>query len=52
LDDTTGVVSGSPARSAEVKDILKTVAKKCRSDGSTRNHAEAITIEDMEKLME
>ena len=52
LDESTGVVSGNPARSADVKDILKTVANKCGSDGGTRNHTEAITIEDMEKLMD
>lgn len=31
---------------------MKTIKNKCGADGGTRNHAEAITIEDMRTLMD
>ncbi|KAH7908328.1 hypothetical protein BJ138DRAFT_371218 [Hygrophoropsis aurantiaca] len=50
-DDMTKRVSGNPATSAVVKDIMKTIDNKNGVNGGSRNHAAAMTIEDMRKLM-
>jgi hypothetical protein len=34
-----------------IQDLLKTIKNKCGAEGDTRNHAKAMTIKDMEKLM-
>jgi hypothetical protein len=51
LDEGTNKVSGNPARSAMIQDLLKTIKNKCGAEGDARNHAKAMTIEDMETLM-
>ncbi|KAH7903207.1 hypothetical protein BJ138DRAFT_1021002, partial [Hygrophoropsis aurantiaca] len=50
-DETTGRVTGNPAMSAVVKDIVKTIENKHGADGGSRNHAAAMTIEDMRMAM-
>ena len=52
LDEATGAVKGNPARSAAVQDILKAVKNRDKANGGTRNHAEAMTIDEMRKLMD
>ena len=52
LDEATGTVKGNPARSATVQDILKAVKNRDKVNGSTRNHAEAMSIDEMKKLMD
>lgn len=47
----TGRVSGNPARAKNVKEILKTIKNKDHTNGDQRNHAEAISIEDMGRIM-
>jgi hypothetical protein len=51
FDDKTGLVTGNPARAACVLDMMKTVKNKCGAEGGTRNHAQALTIEDMTKII-
>jgi len=51
LDEVTGVVTGNPARSATVQDLLKAVKNRDKANGGTRNHAEAMSIGEMKKLM-
>ena len=45
-------VSGNPALSAQVQDILHTIENKSRAAGGSRDHADAMTIESMRKMME
>jgi len=52
LNEATGTVKGNPARSAAVQDILKAVKNRDKANGSTRNHAEAMSIDEMKKLMD
>ena len=52
LDEATGTVMGNPARSATVQDILKAVKNRDKANGGTRNHAEAMSIDEMKKLMD
>ncbi|KAH9948145.1 hypothetical protein B0H21DRAFT_848678 [Amylocystis lapponica] len=51
-DETQKRVSGNPALSAQVQDILHTIENKSRAGGDGRNHAEAMTIGSMKKMME
>jgi hypothetical protein len=51
LDDITREVSGNPAHSANIEDLMKTIKNKAGADGGHRNHAEAIRIEDVKKIM-
>ncbi|KII93126.1 hypothetical protein PLICRDRAFT_70704, partial [Plicaturopsis crispa FD-325 SS-3] len=46
-----GVVSGNPARAAGITDIIDSIKHKAGADGGHRNHADALTIEHMEKIM-
>jgi hypothetical protein len=52
LDEVTGNVTGNPARSACIEDLLKTIKNKAGANGGHRNHAEAIRIEDVSRIME
>ncbi|KAJ7097829.1 hypothetical protein B0H15DRAFT_773173 [Mycena belliarum] len=53
-DEDTGRVSGNPARAPEIQSFVKCIKNKARVKGAaaTRHHAEATTIEDMQKLMQ
>ena len=53
LDDDTGEVSGCPARSLSVKDVMKAIKNKANKKGAsaTRNHAEAMTLDDLTQMM-
>ena len=44
-------VSGNPAMAPDVQDILHAIQNKGRAGGG-RDHAEAITIEDMRSMMQ
>ncbi|KAJ7916440.1 hypothetical protein B0H13DRAFT_2231652 [Mycena leptocephala] len=52
-DEKTDTVTGCPARAPEVQALLKCIKNKSRIKGeaATRRHAEATTIEDMQKIM-
>jgi len=52
VDEATGKVKGNPARAACIQDIMKTILNQCGSNGDTRTHATAISIEDMKALMD
>lgn len=52
IDPATQVVSGCPARAPGVLAVKKAVQTRSKADGATRKHAEAISIEDMKKLMQ
>jgi hypothetical protein len=52
LDEATGTVIGNPAQSATIQDILKAVKNRDKVNGGTRNHAEAMSIDEMKKLMD
>ncbi|PPQ82236.1 hypothetical protein CVT26_009348 [Gymnopilus dilepis] len=53
LNEATGEVRGCPARSQNILDILHCVKVRAKSKGAsaTRNHADAMTIEEIQKLM-
>lgn len=55
-NETTGEVYGNPAMSPRVKDIynsIKNGAQKAKASGDVfRDHAEAMRIEDMRKMMQ
>ncbi|KZP32823.1 hypothetical protein FIBSPDRAFT_1012805 [Athelia psychrophila] len=48
----TDTVTGNPARSGVVQDLLKTVKNRDKAAGNVRNHAEAMSAEEMKKLMD
>ncbi|KAG1895005.1 uncharacterized protein F5891DRAFT_984589 [Suillus fuscotomentosus] len=50
-NEVTGVVTGNPALSAAVQDMMEILKNNEGAEGGTRNHASAMTIEDMQKLM-
>lgn len=50
-DEETQKVSGNPARAAIVQDLLKAIRNSAGGDNTTRNHAEAMSIEDMRRWM-
>ncbi|TCD60050.1 hypothetical protein EIP91_010837, partial [Steccherinum ochraceum] len=51
-DEVTGTVTGNPADSAEVQDLYRTLQNSKKSGmGGFRDHAEAITIEALRKIM-
>jgi hypothetical protein len=52
LDEATGTVKGNPARSATVQDLLKAIKNRDKANGGTRNHAEAMNIDEMKKMMD
>ncbi|KAJ7644798.1 hypothetical protein FB45DRAFT_976028 [Roridomyces roridus] len=53
-DEDTGKISGCPARAPEIEAFMKCIKTKTRVKGeaATRRHAEAMTIEDLRKIME
>ncbi|KAG6834956.1 hypothetical protein H0H93_006101, partial [Arthromyces matolae] len=52
FDKETKTVTGCPARASCVLDIKKAVQNRGKTDSATREHAKAMTIEDMTKLMQ
>ncbi|KAG2037162.1 hypothetical protein BDR03DRAFT_982517 [Suillus americanus] len=50
-NEATGVVTGNPALSAAMQDMMEILKNNEGAEGGTRNHASAMTIEDMRKLM-
>ncbi|EDQ99570.1 uncharacterized protein LACBIDRAFT_316329 [Laccaria bicolor S238N-H82] len=54
FDDKTGEVKGCPARAPAVMAVLHAVKVRAAEKGhaAVRNHAEAITIEEVKKIME
>lgn len=54
LDESTGQVRGCPARAPSVKALVRSVKTRAKTKGesATRNHADAITIEEMKAIME
>ncbi|KAL6304303.1 hypothetical protein BKA93DRAFT_817719 [Sparassis latifolia] len=50
-DKASDHVSGNPAMAARVQDLCRAIENKARSGGGSRNHAEAMTLENMTKLM-
>ncbi|KAG1778323.1 hypothetical protein EV702DRAFT_1044634 [Suillus placidus] len=50
-DEGTGVVTGNPALSAAAQDMMEVLKNNEGAEGGSRNHASAMTIEDMQKLM-
>lgn len=53
-DETKQKVSGCPARAGTITSFVKVIKAKGRQKGeaATRNHAEAMTIEDMKTVMD
>ncbi|KAG1871773.1 hypothetical protein DFJ58DRAFT_722522 [Suillus subalutaceus] len=47
----TGVVTGNPALSTAAQDMMEVLKNNEGAEGGSRNHASAMTIEDMQKLM-
>ncbi|KAG1794833.1 uncharacterized protein HD556DRAFT_1442618 [Suillus plorans] len=50
-NEGTGVVTGNPALSAAAQDMMEVLKNNEGAEGGSRNHASAMTIEDMQKLM-
>ncbi|KAG0692192.1 hypothetical protein DFH29DRAFT_818041 [Suillus ampliporus] len=50
-DEGTGVVTGNPALSAAAQDMMEVLKNNEGAEGGSRNHASAMTIKDMRKLM-
>ncbi|KAJ7500182.1 hypothetical protein B0H11DRAFT_2155556 [Mycena galericulata] len=53
FDEATGVVTGCPARAQAILSFIKVIKTKSNVKGAaaTRHHAEAMTIQDMQKWM-
>lgn len=53
FDESTQQVSGCPARAPSVRAVIDAINTKASAKGAaaTRQHAEALTIEDLKKLM-
>jgi hypothetical protein len=53
FDEKQGEVRGCPARAPAVRSVMQAVKTRARSKGAsaTRNHAEAMSIEEIQKLM-
>lgn len=54
LDETTGNVSGCPARAPAIHDLMKAVKTRAATKGAaaTRKHTEAMALEDLQKIMD
>lgn len=54
LDESTGAVTGNPASTVEIAELVRVIQTKAIAEGAnaTRRHAEAITIEDMKALIQ
>ncbi|OJA14255.1 hypothetical protein AZE42_10491 [Rhizopogon vesiculosus] len=50
-EEATAVVTGNLALSAAVQDMMEVLKNNKGAEGGSRNHASAMTIEDMRKLM-
>ncbi|KAG1837085.1 hypothetical protein F4604DRAFT_1692457 [Suillus subluteus] len=50
-DEGTGVVTGNPALSVAAQDMMEVLKNNEGAEGGSRNHALAMTVEDMQKLM-
>jgi len=53
-NEETGEVKGCPARSSNVKAVVHSIKtrQKSKGAGATRNHAEAMTLEELRRLIE
>ena len=53
FDEKQGEVRGCPARAPSVGSVIQVVKTRARTKGAsaTRNHAEAMTIEEIQKIM-
>jgi hypothetical protein len=53
-DETTGEIKGCPARASSVKSVIQSVKtrEKSKGSGATRNHAEAMSLEELQHLMQ
>ncbi|KAJ3525976.1 hypothetical protein NM688_g8320 [Phlebia brevispora] len=51
-DPETGKVSGNPADSPQVEELMRTIKNKMRAAGVIRDHAEAMKIEHLRKMMD
>ncbi|KAG1775242.1 hypothetical protein EV702DRAFT_973569, partial [Suillus placidus] len=51
FDPATDIVTGNPAQSAAVQDMMEVLKNNEGAEGGNRNHASAMTIEDMRKIM-
>ena len=53
FDNETGEVRGCPARAPAVRSVVEAVKIRARSKGASaaRNHAEAMTVEEIQKIM-
>ncbi|KAF8817109.1 hypothetical protein BYT27DRAFT_7247661 [Phlegmacium glaucopus] len=54
FDEQTGLIRGCPARAPVIQAVMKAIKTKALTKGAaaTWNHAEAMSIEDMEKMMQ
>lgn len=52
-DEATGIISGCPARAQSIRDLVKAVRARDKKKGAaaSRNHAEALSIEDLQRFM-
>ena len=53
-DEATGEIKGCPARARSVKAVIQSVKtrEKSKGSGATRNHAEAMSLEELQHLMQ
>ncbi|KAF8969697.1 hypothetical protein BDZ97DRAFT_1794723 [Flammula alnicola] len=53
FNEATGEVKGCPARASSVKAVVQSIKTRDKSKGAsaTRNHAEAMTLEELQHLM-
>lgn len=51
-NEVSDMITGNPARAANVQDMLDSIQKKDKASGDARNHAQAITIDGMKTFME
>ena len=53
-DEATGEIKGCPARASGVKAVIQSVKtrEKSKGSGATRNHAEAMSLEELQRLMQ
>lgn len=52
-DEATGEIKGCPARASNVKAVIQSIKtrEKSKGSGATRNHAEAMSLEELQHLM-
>jgi hypothetical protein len=53
-NEATGEIKGCPARASSVKAVIQSVkmCEKSKGSGATRNHAEAMSLEELQHLMQ